>query len=108
MDAGLLERMRKARGTIRTVSLPGGGPPVRLVGASSARISLTFFGSTAAYTLGITDSVVQNAGIVVPTGSATPVLLTVEYHGDLVQQPIYAVSNTAINICFVETLLQGE
>jgi len=101
------DRMRKARGTIRTVSLTP-GTALQLVGPSSIRVSLTFFGATAAYTLGGTSNVTAGQGVVVPANSATPVLWTVQYHGDLVQQGVYVIAGSATDVTFIETILQGE
>ena len=108
MDRDFLERMRKALGTIRTVRVASASA-TELVGPSAARVSLTFFGTSVEYTLGSSTRVTSGQGVIVPANSATPVLWTVEYHGDLVQQGVYAIAASGTpDVTFIETILQGE
>lgn len=104
MNSDVLERMRKARSNLRTVPVSDSVATL-LVGPSSARISLTFYGAAEAYALGLTSSVTMGAGVVVPQGSNVPVLWTVEYHGDLVQQGVYAIAANDTTVSFIETIL---
>lgn len=110
MPSSLFDQMRKARGSLRTVLIPA-SVTTQLVGASSIRGSMTFFGATAEYGIlvdGEYDANGINRGIIVPVKSPTPVVLSVQFHGDLVQRSFYVFSMTSIYISFVETIFQGE
>lgn len=106
MDPSLFERMRTARGALRTVSVPDSEVAL-LVPASANRGSLTFFGAAFKYTLGLTSTVADNVGIIVPALSTTPVVLTLQMHGDLVQQCFYVFADDAGQVTWAETIFQG-
>ncbi len=111
MQGTLFDQMRKARGSLRTVLIPAGAT-TQLVGASSLRGSMTFFGATAEYGV-LVDGEFQAAlgvdrGIIVPVKSPTPVVLSMQFHGDLVQRSFYVFSASSVYISFVETIFQGE
>ena len=108
MDPSLFDRMRTARGALHTASLEGGIKPVLLVPASSNRGSLTFFGAKIQYELGLTEAgVTTDTGIIVPALSTTPVVLTLQMHGDLVQQCFYVHATTPVQVTWAETIFQG-
>jgi len=107
MDPSLFDRMRSARGTLHTASVPD-KVTVLLVPASSNRGSLTFFGALFKYTLGLTPNVAENAGIIVPDLSTTPVVLTLATHGDLVQQCFYVHASDDGQVTWAESIFQGS
>jgi hypothetical protein len=110
MENSLIERMCRARGTLRTVTIPGIGPTI-LVPASSNRASLTFFGASVQYQLGLVSSaasVAAGVGIIVPALSPTPIILTLATHGDLVQQCFYVVTTADASITYAEAIFQGN
>ncbi len=106
MRTSIRDRMHNARSSMRTVVLDG-GEGQQLVGPSTLRVSLTFYGASEAYTLELIQNTtgVAGNGVVVPKESATPVLWTIEYHGDLVQQGVYAFSALDTTVTFIETIL---
>ena len=106
MDPSLFDRMRTARGALRTVSVPDSAA-VLLVPASANRGSLTLFGAAFKYTVGLTPAVTDNVGIIVPAFSTTPVVLTLQMHGDLVQQCFYAFADDPVQVTWAETIFQG-
>jgi len=110
MSGTLFDQMRKARGSLRTVLIPANAN-TQLVGASSLRGSITFFGAIAEYGILVDGSYIAaivDRGIIVPIKSPTPVVLSVQFHGDLVQRSFYVYCNSSIYISFVETIFQGE
>lgn len=110
MEHSLIERMCRARGTLRTVTIPGADPTI-LVPASTNRASLTLFGASAQYQLGLVSGaafVATGVGIIVPALSPTPIILTLATHGDLVQQCFYVVTTADTSITFAEAIFQGS
>lgn len=108
MESSFIEQMCRARGTLRTVSVADTNTTI-LVPASSNRASLTFFGASERYQVGLiesADSVGAGVGIIVPQFSPTPVVLTLATHGDLVQQCFYVVANAKTSITYAEAILQ--
>lgn len=108
MAQSIIEIMCRARGTLRTVSVPATTLSV-LVPASTKRASLTFFGASSQYQLGLVNNagaVAANVGIIVPALSPTPVMLTLATHGDLVQQCFYVFAAGAAAITYAEALIQ--
>lgn len=109
MERCLLDRMQTARGLLHTVSVSGGSDAVELVPASSIRGSLTFFGAALQYELALVGANSKtNVGIIVPQWSATPVVLTLQFHGDLVQQCFYVHAAAPVTITWAEAIFQGS
>lgn len=108
MHNSLLERMSTARGALRTVNVPG-NTVTELASPSDRRGSITFFGASGPYTIGLSASLTETAGIRVPDDSTTPVVLTLQQHGDLVQQGFYAIHTGAgvLQITYAECIFQG-
>jgi hypothetical protein len=112
MEHSLIERMCRARGTLKTATIPPAVASI-LVPASTNRASLTFFGASAKYQLGLVNNaaaVADDVGIIIPALSPTPVILTLATHGDLVQQCFYVVVDGAANvsITYAEAIFQGS
>ncbi len=107
MESCLLNSMRSARGVLHIASVPAASVPVSIVPASSVRGSLTFFGASEQYEVYSSDGFKADTGIIVPKLSATPVVLTLQFHGDLVQQCFYARSTAGVTITWAEAIFQG-
>jgi len=107
MESCLLDRMRFARGALHTATLVAAAAPVPIVPASSIRGSLTFFGAAEQYEVFVGGTFASNTGILVPQLSPTPVVLSVQFHGDLVQQCFYARSTLGTTITWAEAIFQG-
>lgn len=107
MEPCLLDRMRSARGALHSVTLVTAAAPVAIVPASSIRGSLTFFGASEQYEVAVVNGFAANIGIIVPKLSPTPVVLSVQFHGDLVQQCFFARSTLGTTITWAEAIFQG-
>jgi len=107
METSIFERMRSARGALHTVSAPDNST-VLLVPASNNRGPLTLFGAAVQYQVGLTPDVTTDTCIIVPQYSATPVVLTLATHGDLVQQCFYVHAEGATQITWAESIFQGS
>jgi hypothetical protein len=105
MPTPLLERMSTARGTLRTVSVVT-NVATELASPSNLRGSITFFGAAFDYTVGLSPSVTATKGIFIPAETTTPVVLTLQQHGDLVQQGFYAVAEADGEVTFAESIFQ--